>query len=533
MLLRMDFPRVASIVLVAAASAIASAQVRDVEPYLAVVTSPSANLHAGETDQFYRVGAVSSGVILYVDGETNGWARVAYPDGSFAFVGAEDATFNADTNEITLTRASRLRAPNPTSGFNGSWKTLLTTAIPAGTKMRALQVDEARGVGVVAYRVAMPEAGRAFLELRHIRRAGESEISAFRAKGGRVPEVKSAPAPATSSTSAPATPAAATSSASTPAPSAAPAATAATPAATPVAPDTSLVRPINTQGTAGAPAAASETASSAPAAAPSAPGDATSAASGGSPTVSTPVVIDQSATGAAPAAPVTTAAPTPSRAMQTAARLRELDGAFTRVNNQPLGEAEYESLIAEYERSIESLSGQLSERQRALLEQRLGILRFRKELRDKRAALLNESSSVQQQNQQVLQRITQVEATRVYTIVGQLQPSTVYNGQTLPLMYRIQSVGTSVPRTLGYIKPDPRFGLESKLGQIVGVIGESSIDKELRLNVIEAVRVDVLQGIPVPPAAQPAVEVPQAPSSSPAPSAPVALPDRSGIEPVK
>lgn len=198
--------------------------------------------------------------------------------------------------------------------------------------------------------------------------------------------------------------------------------------------------------------------------------------------------------------------------MRNAARIKELDQAFDRVNAQPLGEAEYETLIAEYERTIQTLSGQLSPRQRALLEQRLNILKFRKDLRQQQLALLNESSTTQQQNQQVLQNVAQVEATRVYSIVGQLQPSTVYNGQTLPLMYRIQSVGTSVPRTLGYIKPDPKFALDSKLGQIVGVIGESSVDRELKLNVITPVRIDLLQGIPMQAAPQAPVQIPQAPS---------------------
>ncbi|MFN9974350.1 MAG: hypothetical protein ACK58T_31085, partial [Phycisphaerae bacterium] len=203
-----------------------------------------------------------------------------------------------------------------------------------------------------------------------------------------------------------------------------------------------------------------------------------------------------------------------SPAMKTAARIKELDSAFSRVNAQPLGEAEYESLIAEYERSIEELSGELSPRQKAQLQGRLEILKFRKELREKQQALLNESSTTQQQNFQVLQRVTQVESTRVYTIVGQLQPSTVYNGQTLPLMYRIQSVGTSVPRTLGYIKPDPKFALESKLGMLVGVIGETAIDKELRLNVIDPVRVDLLQNVPAQPVQQPPVTIPASPAAA-------------------
>ena len=69
-----------------------------------------------------------------------------------------------------------------------------------------------------------------------------------------------------------------------------------------------------------------------------------------------------------------------------------------------------------------------------------------------------------------------------------------------------------MPRTLGYIKPDPRFALDGKLGQIVGVIGEASVDKDLKLNVITPVRVDLLQGVPVQPTQQAPVQIPAAPS---------------------
>jgi hypothetical protein len=507
--------RIAAVVLVAGLAPVAGAQLKDVEPYYAIVSSASAPLRAGDTNQFYSVGAANQGTILIVDGEGQAWSRVAYPAGSFAFVRADDATYDSAAKKITLSKASRLFAANPTSGMNGSWKALLTTALPAGTALNVLQVDEAKTSGVIAYRVPVPAEGRAFTESQNLRRATQDEVNAFRSKGGTVADL------AKSASAAIATPVPTPTVESQPivaAPSSTPAVT---PASTPATPpstgapkvDTSLVAPMKTEGTAGAPAA--DTAA--------------------------PVTIDQSAGAANPAiTPSTGAAPTPaptvtsttpvptssnteavtpvvrpvSPAMKTAARIKELDSAFSRVNAQPLGEAEYESLIAEYERSIEELSGELSPRQKAQLQGRLEILKFRKELREKQQALLNESSTTQQQNFQVLQRVTQVESTRVYTIVGQLQPSTVYNGQTLPLMYRIQSVGTSVPRTLGYIKPDPKFALESKLGMLVGVIGETAIDKELRLNVIDPVRVDLLQNVPAQPVQQPPVTIPASPAAA-------------------
>jgi len=529
MLSHFDISRASMVMVAAGLPSFAVAQVKDVAPFQAVIAVPAADIHSGDTSVFYRVGAAEQGTIVIVDGESANWSRISYPAGSFAIVRAEDATYDPAAKELKLTKPSRLFAGNKTSGFAGSWKALLLSPLPAGTTLTVLQVEDGgNGTGAVAYRVPTPPDARAFTESKNLRKATPAEVSAFRAKGGSIADVGSAPA----ATPTPASPASTTAPfspvASAPAPTIASQPVAAAPSTPPPAPtpavDNSLVTPVNTTGTGGAPAAPAATpASTSPATTP-----ATNAAA--------PVTIDQTATSTPPAAitPAPTAAPTPavsapiSPNMRAAARIKELDQAFDRVNAQPLGEAEYETLISEYERTIQQLSGQLSPRQKALLEQRLNILKFRKDLRQQQLALLNESGSAQSQNQQVLQGVAEVEATRVYSIVGQLQPSTVYNGQTLPLMFRIQSVGTSVPRTLGYIKPDPQFNLDSKLGQIVGVIGEASMDKDLKLNVITPVRIDLLQGVQIRPSQQPSMQIPSAPSGQ---LPPVQMPDQQQLPP--
>lgn len=537
MLSRFDIARAAIVLVAAGLPATTLAEVKDVAPYPAAFVSSNPDIHSGDTSAFYRVASGDAGVVVLVDGESANWSRISYPAGAFAIVRAEDASYDPNTKELKLSKPSKLFAGNKTSGFAGSWKALLLTPLPAGTTLKVIQVEDGgNGTGAVAYRVPVPANARAYTETKNLRKATPAEVAAFRSKGGTVPE--SAAAAPTSVPSTPAAPTTATTPASStapfaPAPVAAaptsqPATTSAQPAPTPQpAVDNSLVTPVNTAGTSGAPAAPAQTqpAATSPASTAATPASTT-------PAPSAPVTIDQTST-ANPATGTTAPAVQPAQApvqaapispnMRAAARIKELDQAFDRVNAQPLGEAEYETLISEYERTIQQLSGQLSPRQKALLEQRLNILKFRKDLRQQQLALLNESGTTQAQNQQVLQNVAQVEATRVYSIVGQLQPSTVYNGQTLPLMYRIQSVGTSVPRTLGYIKPDPQFNLDSKLGQIVGVIGEASMDRELKLNVITPVRIDLLQGIPMQPTQQPAVQVPPAPSGQ---LPPVQIPDQ-------
>ncbi|MBL8885121.1 MAG: hypothetical protein JNK16_00555 [Phycisphaerales bacterium] len=520
----------ASIVMVAAGlPSVAFAQVKDVAPYPAAFIASNADVHSGDTAAFYRVASADAGAIVIVDGESANWSRISYPAGSFAIVRAEDATYDANTKELKLAKPSKLFAGNKTSGFAGSWKALLLTPLPAGTTLKVLQVEDGgNGTGAVAYRVPVPADARAYTETKNLRKATPAEVSAFRSKGGVIAETATAVAPASASPSstAPFAPPASTPAPATPSPQpAASSPVASAPAPTTPAVDNSLVAPVNTTGTGGTPAApASTPTTSAPAA--TAPAPVTIDQSAGS-TATTPASHAAGTTvpvaSPAPAATAPVQAAPISANMRSAARIKELDQAFDRVNAQPLGEAEYETLISEYERTIQQLSGQLSPRQRAQLEQRLNILKFRKDLRQQQLALLNESGSAQAQNQQVLQGVAQVEATRVYSIVGQLQPSTVYNGQTLPLMFRIQSVGTSVPRTLGYIKPDPQFNLESKLGQIVGVIGEASMDKDLKLNVITPVRIDLLQGIPMQQTQQPPMQIPAAPSGQ---LPPVQMPDQ-------
>ena len=76
-----------------------------------------------------------------------------------------------------------------------------------------------------------------------------------------------------------------------------------------------------------------------------------------------------------------------------------------------------------------------------------------------------------------------------YAFVGRLTVSTVYNGQRLPRLFRLQAVDSG--RTLAYITPDPELDLESKLGSVVGVVvRQSRQDATLGLPLIDARRID-------------------------------------------
>ncbi|MEM9347300.1 MAG: hypothetical protein AAGB26_11860 [Planctomycetota bacterium] len=79
-----------------------------------------------------------------------------------------------------------------------------------------------------------------------------------------------------------------------------------------------------------------------------------------------------------------------------------------------------------------------------------------------------------------------------FTAVGTLMPSTVYDGGSLPLLYRVVDASPAA-RTLAYVAPSDEINVGSMLNQLVGVVGETKYDRALKLNIIEIQRVVLLE----------------------------------------
>ena len=75
-----------------------------------------------------------------------------------------------------------------------------------------------------------------------------------------------------------------------------------------------------------------------------------------------------------------------------------------------------------------------------------------------------------------------------YDLVGRLEASSVYDGSSLPRLYRIVDHNDN---TLAYVRPGA-VDARKMLGQIVGVIGERAYNSALRLNIFQIKRIDVL-----------------------------------------
>jgi hypothetical protein len=530
----------------------AAGQVQSVEAHY-VVTSEKASLRSGSGELFYKISDVPAGTILLVDGEVSTWSRVTYPSGVGVFVRGEDVEVQGTS--IKVAAPTKLRAANMGTGWTGSWKAALDQELPAGTPLKMIDAIKDGDTGpILGYRVVAPEQARAYIETRVIRKATEAEIAAFKGRAanagqaGNSGDSKTAAAPSTPS---PTGQPAAASGAGTPvaAKPAVPSATAPTPAPLPKAMD--LTQPL----TAVIDNKQNEK--------PSTPGSAqpveTVAIPGSTPNVSQPPAQPAGvpvATPAGAAAPVEVVqssgqpvidgvvTPAPSEAeapavvlpapVRPAAIAYDLEATFRNVMAQPVMSAEVDELIAEYNRAIDSLDeGRLKQQ----LTRRRDVLAIRRELRDKVRQQEEARASLDADRGKVKQQLAIAEAGRVYTIAGQLQVSTVYDGSKLPLMYRVTSIGGGSPRTLGYLRDTKEMDLLGKVGAIIGVIGDAQIDRSLQLNVITPVRVDVLRprgAVDMLPASEggtnsaaPANITPPPVVAQPAPAdpAPIELPD--------
>ncbi len=235
-------------------------------------------------------------------------------------------------------------------------------------------------------------------------------------------------------------------------------------------------------------------------------------------------------TGAPAPAPTEQAAATPaaeSKPLAAAPTVREptiaerLEASFVALRSQPVLDAEVTELIAEYDKAIAQVENSpLTVRTRAQMQQRRDYLKLQERYQNELRAMEASKPKVGEDVARAAERLKEVESSRIYILVGRLSASTLYDGKRLPLMYRVQSVGGPFARTLAYIKPDENLKLESKIGQVVGVIGDQSIDSTLKLTLVTPRRVDVL----APENSAPAPSEAAPPETAPAETAPTEPP---------
>lgn len=439
----------------------------------AVVTNDDVYLRCGPGDTYYPMGRLRAGDVVVTRGDTYGWMRVHARGPAFrAFFGyiraegdaAARLEFSGEPNVARTVGRVDLLAPNLNTAFRprDSWKRL--TLLPNGAALTVLET--LRDDTDTVYKVALPEETEVWISAAYLQPATRAQYDAFVARSTetttpRAPSPGVTPGATPGATPGPTTPTPGESTPGTP-----PTDGAARPLAreTPTAPATTPPSP----GTAAAPGAADRTAEPGT---PAGPADATTPAQG------TP-------------APGTSTTTERSAVIAPSQELESLEAAFAKLQNEPIESAEVLPLRDLYR----ALS------QRAAASDAAGVARYA----DRRAEQLTVWGQLQERRQRLLDLEKRLEVTTedvhasrtraittgTYTAVGRLMASTIFEGQRLPRLLRLQEATTG--RTLAYLKPDDAFDLAGMLGQTIGVVGERSFDPGLRIDMITPRRIDLL-----------------------------------------
>lgn len=419
--------------LICVASFSTSAHAQQAAARFVVPVANGVSVRCGSSVAWYTVTTINTSHVVRAIEESDGWMRIEYPAGTPIVVKSDEAEVRG--SGVVLTRRSRLRAYNPASPvIEECYKAVFDQFLLPGVELKYLGQVKGRDGAVMGVLAEAPAGATGYVLAREMRDAAPAEI-------GRV-----AAAPAAVPAAAPPVQAAA--------PTAAPAASdqiAASPDATPADRTTPDDEPAAE--TAGQVAAAPE-----PAIAPAEPRPA-----------ATPRVLT----------------------------LRELDAAFEQMMRGPLEASDPNELVEQF-RAYQTAhpDEETAARTGEYVSSRVAALELRAKAKSLSEALSNIDQDLQKASESYGQTIERLSKGREYQVVGRLLPSTVYDGKRLPLMYRLTSIDSSASRTLAYIAPDAALDLDKKVGSIVGVLGESTIEPAAMVSVIRPVQVDVLHASP-------------------------------------
>ncbi len=435
-----------------------------VTPYVVSVVADDADLRAGESLYIYSVAKLKAGTLLRVDAETADWLRVGYPDSARAIVAAEDVAPSADATTVKLRRPSKLSAFNVATGARASFMPLLLSELPPETSLKVIEAIKDDAGKVTHYAIQAPDSARAYISRSAVRRASDEETARF----------AGTPAP--------------TPSANT------------TPTATTTPPTPAATRPTTViNNTPGEPAKNGNVVGATPAIGGRLEPTTPPAPVGETPPGFTRVPESEGTPATTEIVPEPMPlTPRPAVTPAPVSRTESLVALYNRVRQQPLENAELDEAIGEFRSYLDGLSGPDRERSSTKnLERYVKAMELRRELRNDASASAAARQSIDSRVVEVRRRITELESQRVYTMIGRLVPSVVYDGERLPQLYRVESPEPGSARTLGYLQPDAKLDLAGKLGVVVGIEGDVRFDEALRANIITPRKIDQISLAPV------------------------------------
>lgn len=504
------------------ASATAPAQ-----PYWAAVNANNVFIRcAPSMNASYPFGKLASGDVVQVLEESYGWARVRCAGPAFksiyGYVPADRRVeLSSDGNTIKVTAKTEIKAPNAGSkeSPDASWKPI--AKLSPGESLVVLGTVE--GEREKVYKVALTESAEGFVNLNYLRRASSAEVDAYRnpvtvaaapPKPPATPSTGTGPAGAKSAPSGGQSPRgdanARTANADArgaggASPSGAGPNTAGGDSANPDGVPPPIAKPISAETSTSEPVDAS----AAEMGGPDIGGDATPASANERGTVVTRPKKDAERTSAA----------SPQQLESTANRreYEDLEATWNTVKHEALENAEVNALRSRYLELVTrpNVPAEIREMAKARTEQ-LGL---KVEVQERLYAL----GRLRSQRDQDLDRIVAIkiamEARSDYDAVGVLNASSVFDGNRLPALYRLQD--PAVGQTVAYVAPREDFELATMLGVLVGIKGEKKYDQALRVNVFVPRSVQILTQRRDPQVSTPASSSVDAgsPAGSPAPAA--------------
>lgn len=437
--------RAAMIVLLVACRWGGEAFATETFPYTGVVQTETVEVRAGGGNSFYVVGTLKQGDLVEVHGHFYGWVKIKPPEGVFSYIKRAFVNRHGDGNVGTVSDEKAMAWAAQVKG-------------PPGASFRQQRfLTEGERVAIIEqkgdyYRILPPSDTYVFLPPDSIVLATEVKVS--------VVDDHADPAPPPAVTVMPSENADAD----------------LMPDEATLATDVAMEpEPVTDDAAGSMPLAATDDASGpvASAADPSVAGDgvesqAVIAPSDVAETVDSTSVHDASG-GPAP--------------MVEAAEMR-----LNAVSELPLGDQPIDELIAAYQHLNDAPD--LSRSDRSLVMMRIKQLGNRKRL----AATLRSVSAFRSDLKRRPENASEAFEAQMksgYAAVGRLLASIVYNGETLPVMYRVVEPGTY--RTLAYVRPATKAQATRLLGRIVGVVGRSRYDRALKALVVEVDRLELLE----------------------------------------
>lgn len=416
--------------------------VQDGMSYMVVDRDDTA-LRCGDQDVFYAIARLKKGTVLRTGSTSGAYTRVVMPVQIGAMVPATEVQPSSDGQRVTLRVASKLRAPSQLMGLSGSWKQLYATALPEGTTLEVIERLTNDAGAVVGYRVKTPKSSSGELPIAYIptdalRPALRSEIEG----NASDPSPTNDPAKATS-------------------------------------------RPLPETDEGAAPTAISQ-----------------SQPSEGVAEVDTSLLEEQVSSQPVEITNSTPVEPKPQRdhvrhaeeGKIPASQLEDLESTFTRARSLQRAELDdaLDELLAEFARTRALADG--DESLALALDQRIEWIKIRMQTRDQRNRIAQALADYDSGADQTTRAIEAWQQGRAYQLVGRMVTSSVYTGENLPLLYRVQGTDaiTGQPRTIGYIAPRQDQDLRHMLGRVVGVLGVKREDASLGLRVVEPDRVDLM-----------------------------------------